>query len=87
MTRRRALGIFGAIAASIAGVGAAVKAIGSPAPRPKVVAGTVRLKESYGSQRRQLGEWGDDCRLVPLRGGHVEHLDPRSAAVHALATL
>lgn len=57
MTRRRALGVFGAVGASLAGLGAAVRALGSPAPRPKVSAGTVRREEPYGPLARQVGEW------------------------------
>ena len=29
---------------------------------------------------------GDDCRLVPVPGGHFEHLDPASEACAALRT-
>ena len=57
MTRRRALGVFGAIGAGLVGFGATVRSLGSPAPRPKVVDGTTRLKESYGDLSRQSGEW------------------------------
>lgn len=78
MSRRRALGVFGAVGASIAGFGAAVRSFGSPAPRPRVVEGTVRLVESYGQQRRQVGEWwvppGDLAEPLPtvvlVHGGY-----------------
>ena len=57
VSRRRALGVFGAIGASIAGLGGLVRTLGNPAPRPVVVEGTTRTRESYGDLRRQVGEW------------------------------
>ncbi|MBC7372621.1 MAG: alpha/beta hydrolase [Frankiales bacterium] len=57
MTRRRALGVFGAVGASIAGLGATVRSLGSPAPRPKIAAGTGRSIEAYGPLAPQSGEW------------------------------
>ena len=57
MSRRRALGVFGAIGAGVAGVGGLLKSFTSPAPRPRVVPGTTRTREPYGSLPRQAGEW------------------------------
>ena len=57
MSRRRALGVFGLLAAGATGVVELARSLGSPAPRPKVVAGTTRLVESYGAGRRRRGEW------------------------------
>lgn len=57
VSRRRALGLFGAVGASVAGLGAAVRSLGSPAPRARVVEGTTRLREAYGDHPRQFGEW------------------------------
>ena len=57
MSRRRALGVFGALGAGVAWFGAAVRALGSPAPRARVASGTERVRESYGDHPRQLGEW------------------------------
>ncbi len=57
MTRRRALGLLGALGAGAAGLGAAVRGLGSPAPRARVAEGTTRLRETYGDHPRQRGEW------------------------------
>ena len=57
VSRRRALGVFGAVGASLAGLGGVVRSLGSPAPRPKVAEGTTRNKEAYGELPRQVGEW------------------------------
>lgn len=57
MSRRRALGVFAAVGAGSAGLIAAVRNLGSPAPRAKVAAGTVREVEQYGDLPRQKGEW------------------------------
>ena len=57
MSRRRLLGLLGVAGAGVAGLAGAVKAIGNPAPAPKVVAGTVREVEKYGDLDRQKGEW------------------------------
>ena len=57
VSRRRALGVLGAVGASVAGLGGLVRSLTSPAPRPKVVAGTVRTREAYGELPRQVGEW------------------------------
>lgn len=57
MSRRRALGVLGAAGAGLAGLAAAARALGSPAPRPKVAQGTTREVESYGDLARQKGEW------------------------------
>ena len=77
MSRRRALGVFGAVGAGIAGLGATVRSLGSPAPRPLVAEGTTRTRESYGDHRRQFGEWwvppGGSDRLptvVLVHGGY-----------------
>jgi acetyl esterase/lipase len=57
MSRRRALGVLGAAGAGIAGLVAAARSLGSPAPRAMVAAGTTREVEQYGDLPRQLGEW------------------------------
>lgn len=57
MSRRRALGVLGAAGAGVAGLVAAARSIGSPAPRAKVADGTVRELDSYGDLPRQVGEW------------------------------
>jgi len=57
MSRRKALGIFGAVGAGVAGVGAAVRGLTSPAPKPTVTPGTTREKQPYGTLPRQVGEW------------------------------
>lgn len=57
MSRRRALGVFAGVGAAVAGLGGLLKSLTSPAPRPRVVAGTTRTREPYGPQRRQGGEW------------------------------
>ncbi|MBC7373913.1 MAG: alpha/beta hydrolase [Frankiales bacterium] len=57
ISRRRALGLLGAVGAGIVGVGSAVRSFGSPAPRPKVAPGTERSVEAYGPLARQRGEW------------------------------
>lgn len=57
VSRRRALGIFGAVGAAGAGLVAAVRSLSSPAPTPVVAAGTLREKESYGELARRVGEW------------------------------
>ena len=73
------MGVFGAAAAGLAGVGAAL-GLGRRSPRPKVVAGTVRTVESYGSEQLQRGEWwlppGEHSRdgrlptVVMVHGGY-----------------
>ena len=77
MSRRRALGVLGAVGAGVAGLGATVRSLTSPAPRPRVAEGTTRTRESYGHHRRQVGEWwvppGADGRLatvVLVHGGY-----------------
>ena len=69
MSRRRALGIFGAVGAGAAGLVAAARSLGSPAPRAKVTEGTVREVEQYGNLPRQKGEWWlpPDAPAGPLR--------------------
>ncbi len=57
VSRRRALGLFGGLAAAAAAVVGSVRYLGSPAPRPKVAAGTERVSERYGPGPRQTGEW------------------------------
>lgn len=57
MSRRKALGIFGAVGAGITGIGAAVRGLSSPAPKPKTAPGTIRKKQAYGDLPRQFGEW------------------------------
>lgn len=57
MTRRRALGLAGGAAAAVAGLSAWFRYLGSPAPRPRVAAGTERVPERYGDGPRQTGEW------------------------------
>ena len=57
MSRRGALGVVGLAAAGLSGLYEAVRHVGSPSPRPKVVAGTTRLVEAYGTTARQVGEW------------------------------
>lgn len=50
--------MLGGLAAGLTGLWGAAKYLGSPAPRPRPVAGTTRLVERYGEQdRRQRGEW------------------------------
>ena len=56
-SRRRALGVFAAVGAGIAGINVAVRSLGSPAPRARVQAGTTREVEQYGDLPRQKGEW------------------------------
>ena len=78
ISRRRALGIFGAVGAGVAGLGASIRSLGNPAPRPKVAAGTERSIEAYGPLARQSGEWwvppGVSSRLLPtvvlIHGGY-----------------
>jgi len=77
MSRRRALGVFVAVGASLAGLGATLGSLGSPPLRPTVAEGTTRTKESYGEHRRQFGEWwvppGTSDRLptvVLVHGGY-----------------
>ncbi len=76
MTRRRALGVFGAVGAGAAGLIAAARNLGSPAPRPKVAAGTTRLVEPYGDLPLQQGEWwlppaaGPLPTVVLVHGGY-----------------
>ena len=77
VTRRRALGVFGAIGASIAGLGGLVRTLGGPAPRPQVVEGTTRTRESYGELPRQVGEW-----WVPPAGSSPTGLLPTVVLVH-----
>ena len=57
MSRRRALGVLGAAGAGVAGLVAAARSLGSPAPRAKVAEGTTREVEAYGALPRQIGEW------------------------------
>lgn len=57
MSRRRALGVLGAVGAGAAGLVAAARGLGGPAPRAKVAAGTLREVEQYGDLPRQKGEW------------------------------
>ena len=57
ISRRRALGVLGAAGAGVAGLVAAARSLGNPAPRPDVVEGTVRAVEQYGGLPRQKGEW------------------------------
>ena len=57
MSRRRALGLVGGATAAFAGVSTWFRYLGSPAPRPRIVAGTERVPERYGDGRRQTGEW------------------------------
>ena len=56
-SRRKALGVFAAAGAGVAGLVTAARNLGSPAPRPKVAAGTTRELESYGDLLRQKGQW------------------------------
>jgi acetyl esterase/lipase len=69
MSRRRALGVLGAAGAGVAGLVAAARSLGSPGPRAKVAAGTVREVEQYGDLPRQKGEWWlpPDAPPGPLR--------------------
>ena len=57
MSRRRALGVLGAAGAGVAGLVAAARSLGNPAPRAKVAEGTTREVEQYGDLSRQKGEW------------------------------
>ena len=57
MSRRRALGVFGLVAAGATGLVELVRGFGSPAPRPRIAPGTTRLVESYGTGTRRRGEW------------------------------
>lgn len=57
VSRRRALGVLGAVAAGAAGLVAAARGLGSPAPPARVAEGTVREVEQYGELPRQRGEW------------------------------
>ncbi len=76
MTRRRAFSRFRAVGAGVAGLGGLVRSLGSPAPRPKVAAGTTRLVEPYGDLPHQAGEWwvpptpGLLPTLVLVHGGY-----------------
>ena len=56
VSRRRFLGGLGLTGIAAATV-AAVRSVGSPAPRAKPAPGTVREVESYGSDPLQRGEW------------------------------
>ena len=49
--------MIGAAGAGVAGLAAAVRNLGSPAPRPKVAEGTTRMVEPYGDLPGQEGEW------------------------------
>lgn len=77
VSRRRALGVLGAIGAGVAGLGGLVRTLGSPAPRPKVVAGTTRAREAYGALPRQVGEW-----WVPPAVSTMTGLLPTVVLVH-----
>ena len=77
VSRRRALGVLGAIGAGVAGLGGLVRTLGSPAPRPKVVAGTTRTGEAYGDLPRQVGGWG-----VPPSAATTAGLLPTVVLVH-----
>ena len=57
ISRRRALGVLGAAGAAVAGLVAAARSLGSPAPRAQVAQGTTRVVEAYGELPRQVGEW------------------------------
>lgn len=57
LSRRRARGVVGVLTAAATGLVELVRGLGSPAPRPRVVPGTTRLVESYGSGARRRGEW------------------------------
>ncbi len=57
MSRRRALGVLGAAGAGVAGLVAAARNLGNPAPRAQVADGTLREVEQYGDLPRQKGEW------------------------------
>ena len=57
MSRRRALGVLGTAGAGVAGIVAAARSLGSPAPRARVAEGTTREVEAYGELPRQIGEW------------------------------
>ncbi len=57
MSRRAALGVVGLASSGLSRLYEAVRHTGSPSPRPRVVAGTTRLVEAYGSTARQVGEW------------------------------
>ena len=57
LPRRGALGVVGVLAAAATGLVELARGLGSPAPRPRVVPGTTRLLESYGSGARRRGEW------------------------------
>jgi len=94
MTRRRALGVFGVLAAGAAGLTGAVRALGSPAPRAKVATGTTRLVERYGAGADRVGEWWLPPQAAPAarlptvvlvhggywRPGYDRHLEDAVAA-------
>ncbi len=69
MSRRGALGVVGLAAAGLSGLYEAVRHAGSPTPRPKVLAGTTRLVEAYGTTARQVGEWWVPPTSTQTSGG------------------
>jgi acetyl esterase/lipase len=78
VSRRRALGLAGALAVAVAGVTGAVRSFGSPAPRPRPLPGTERVVEAYGAGGRRTGEWwlppGSGTAVLPtvvlVHGGY-----------------
>lgn len=58
LSRRRALGLLGAIGAGATGLAAAVSGgNGGYAPKPTPAPGTTRTPDRYGGTARQVGEW------------------------------
>ncbi len=57
LSRRRALGVLGALGAGATGLYAAVSGNGGYAPKPMIAPGTTRTPERYGGTPRQVGEW------------------------------
>lgn len=56
VSRRHFLGALGLTGGGV-GLFAALRSLGSPAPRPRIAPGTERAVEAYGSGPLQSGEW------------------------------
>ncbi len=57
LSRRRALGVLGALGAGATGLYAAVSGNDGFAPKPNIAPGTTRTSDRYGETARQVGEW------------------------------
>jgi acetyl esterase/lipase len=57
LSRRRALGVLGALGAGATGLYAAVSGNGGYAPKARIAPGTTRTPDRYGGTARQVGEW------------------------------